>query len=88
MVFETFHLDVEGGVGERRTNPAPSISERIQVPETLRNDPAPSVTQIQQETQVQEDLRPNRRDIGPTAKKVKVKKKVGFQVGKPDLYDF
>jgi elongator complex protein 4 len=89
LVFETFHLDVEGGVGERRTTPAPStLSEGAA---RAVDASAQSAKQVQHTVEVHvEDVIPEEHTHqtvrSPTAKKVR--KKVGFQVNKPDLYDF
>ena len=89
LVFETFHLDVEGGVGERRTTPAPSgfVTGKPQ-PAAIGDTP---IGRSQPAVEVHADLTSHanlamHRDGVSTAKRVK--KRVGFQVNKPDLYDF
>jgi elongator complex protein 4 len=74
LVFETLHLDVEGGVGERRTTPA-LAPERTREIET-RGDAVVKV--------VMEDRAPERGNDG----KIKGKKRVGFKTDRPDIYDF
>ncbi|KAL1951653.1 hypothetical protein VTO73DRAFT_802 [Trametes versicolor] len=103
LIFETLHLDVEGGVGERRTTPS---ANAIAMDSGLAHDHAhesiapargsTSVAAVQvQLEQTQIAAAPPQPDIAspnepPTSsfKKVKVKKKVAFHSERPDLYDF
>ena len=100
FVIETFHLDIEGGVGERRTTPATTntASERSQVEHTHHhtNELQDSVVAIEVETnrglKKVNNTEAGKVHIAPaedkTAIKKKPKKRVGFQIERPDLYDF
>lgn len=96
LVFETLHLDVEGGVGERRTKP----SEIAQItghsaPESM--PPASGRERVEAAVEIKMDeLIPNagtEQENGvvpedfPTKTK-KAKKKVAFRSDRPELYDF
>ena len=108
FIIETFHLDVDGGVGERRTTPAASS---LAIQEAASEKMAPSRHQshralehqssvmIEMEDQMQriENRDPARSDEkGLTSDHLrkedggrkKPKKRVGFQVDKPDVLDF
>ncbi|KAA1468644.1 PAXNEB-domain-containing protein [Dentipellis sp. KUC8613] len=95
LVFETLHLDVEGGVGERRTTPATNAvtSETVGAHTGPSAEPeigksAAASLQIQfEETQKGAALIPL--DVAVTeTKPAKAKKRVAFQSDRPDLYDF
>lgn len=81
MVFETLHLDLEGGVGERRTTPAPDAwvnpTNRADQKEEIKGDP---IVKIHLE------------EGGPGSVAVasrKKKKAVGFASGRPEIsYEF
>jgi len=99
LVFETFHLDVEGGVGERRTTPAATASTlghaldgHRQEPAPLINDRATASIQVQVEKNVSEAKRDVQmqlaNDNAGTKPQKKARRKVGFQTDKPDIYDF
>lgn len=92
LIFETLHLDVEGGVGERRTTPAFSAEQehaahghdhgagaavKVQL-----EAPAPTPAAVAAEAPTQTALS----DI--PVKKPKQRKKVAFTSDRPDLYDF
>ena len=90
MVFETFHLDVEGGTGERRTTPAPSSFNAV----PRKNEQATtSIASVQvqidsltlTDTPTATKMAVDEFNVKPTKKKIK---RVGFQVDKPDVYDF
>ncbi|EIW64418.1 PAXNEB-domain-containing protein [Trametes versicolor FP-101664 SS1] len=104
LIFETLHLDVEGGVGERRTTPS---ANAIAMDSGLAHDHtheesaaftkgSTSIAAVQvQLEQTQIAVAPPQHDIAPPTepptssfKKVKVKKKVAFHSERPDLYDF
>ncbi|KAL1738802.1 Elongator complex protein 4 [Schizophyllum fasciatum] len=80
MLFETLHLDIEGGVGERRTTPAPASMGSVDVSETQSRPPhdatresdkaQPGLAAVEVTVQVA-----NPRDA---SKPKKAKKKVGF----------
>lgn len=80
FVVETLHLDVEGGVGERRTSAAPSATLDVT---PIHHHPDPVDTPMVVEVEVgSESL-----DTAPT-KPGRARKKVMFQADRPDLYDF
>lgn len=85
LVFETLHLDIEGGVGERRTTPASNVSvlevglqeQQHEVVDVKR--PVESKVEIQLEGMVVAEEPP---------KPKKKKKAVVFHSDRPELYDF
>lgn len=110
-MIETFHLDVEGGVGERRTTPAANSAAATEIPGH------PHHLQDHQHGTEEGGSRPSVQvHIGPEAKSSdtigerktvdavmspppeeekekkgilkKPKKRVGFQVSRPDVLDF
>ena len=87
LVVETLHLDVEGGVGERRTTPSASATV----------DSAPHVTHEEiiaepQLAKVTIDAPPERPSeiarIADTPPLKKARKKVAFRTAESDIYDF
>ncbi|PVG04660.1 PAXNEB-domain-containing protein [Serendipita vermifera] len=83
LVVETLHLDVEGGVGERRTTPSTIAT----------SDPPPVYAQAEANTvklaKIEIDtISGTPPDQPPTEKPKKAKKKVVFQASESDLYDF
>lgn len=103
-MIETFHLDIDGGVGERRTTPATSsiavqeaAAEKSAAHDHVGHDHThESRVVIETEPQARagsESATPKPLEEGqPTAKKPdikrKAKKRVGFQVDRPDIFDF
>lgn len=77
MVFETLHLDLEGGVGERRTTPATNTSV-IERPADLARDKGEAVIRVAVEEETSRGV----------PKKARASKRVGFASERPDLYDF
>lgn len=102
MVFETLHLDLEGGVGERRTTPSTSASALNEAVVSAHSSGqhaahprgADAAVAVELETATPSALKPSpadraEADAAPTVpKKVKAKKRVGFVSDRPDLYDF
>ena len=102
LVFETFHLDAEGGVGERRTTPATSLSQFVEnnpsssLPLTRGTDnPGESDATIPiaiedsgTHTLAAKTMKVIASDAPDKSKTKKPRKRVGFQVDRPDLYDF
>lgn len=96
FMIETFHLDVEGGVGERRTTPAVVVDSGGHQHHEATNERA------QADVEVQIGSRPLPKKVGgsdgdtPLAASEegkkgipkKPKKRVGFQVNRPDVLDF
>ncbi|KAI0067700.1 hypothetical protein BV25DRAFT_1794657 [Artomyces pyxidatus] len=96
LVFETLHLDVEGGVGERRTTPAANAiaidesawpSEKTSSPGNPTRKQAAAAAVV---VELEETARPPAVAEPETAtpKPVKTRKKVAFRSDRPDLYDF
>lgn len=104
FVIETFHLDIEGGVGERRTAPASSIvfeSDHVDqksIPHQHTNGPqnGTSAVTIEVETvgtvKASKETHETKVEIPTTVPadnkigiKKKQKKRVGFQVERPEL---
>ncbi|KAJ6509255.1 PAXNEB-domain-containing protein [Mycena vitilis] len=79
LVFETVHLDVEGGVGERRTSAPPGASAGASV---VPPRPAGAAVEVEVEGAVAVEASPE-----PAPPK-KSKKRVGFQSDRPEVYDF
>lgn len=78
MLFETLHLDLEGGVGERRTTPATNTSTIERNKESDPRSKGEAVIRVAVEEE---------RSAG-ILKKPKTGKRVGFTSERPDLYDF
>ena len=84
LIFETLHLDLEGGVGERRTTPA---TNAVALEAGMIFD-AKNLADVR--IGIEED------DVSVEAqhfaaggvKAKKPKKSVAFQSDRPDLYDF
>jgi elongator complex protein 4 len=101
FVFETLHLDLEGGVGERRTAPSKSAAA---LDEATMQHHAPHTTTIGGDATVQVALEGKPfpelsaeasaiNDEGSQASLAtgppkKAKKKVAFHSDRPELYDF
>ncbi|KAH9944088.1 PAXNEB-domain-containing protein [Epithele typhae] len=101
LIFETLHLDVEGGVGERRTTPA---SNAIALEAGTVHDhahahkdgatPGSSTAALQVQMEQVQTAPPAPVPVSGAevvvngTKKVKVKKKVAFTSEGPDPYDF
>lgn len=102
LIFETLHLDVEGGVGERRTKPSTTTLPTEAVVHdhdhsSTNGGPSVAAVQIQlEQTRIVPStvVRPAPAPIASadksdgSVKKAKVKKKVAFTSERPDLYDF
>ncbi|KAG6842499.1 hypothetical protein C0991_000025 [Blastosporella zonata] len=100
LIFETLHLDIEGGVGERRTTPSTTAVEIDDThahthDDTCHTSKGPAFAAVQVALEASEDPRAalNATDGGeatgvPEGKPKKPKKKVAFRADRPDLYDF
>lgn len=103
LIFETLHLDLEGGVTERRTTPssnAMALDANIMYETTPTTDGRKgSLATVEVELEHVKDLAlnaPSPHDVADpitdhstsTAKPKKPKKKVVFHSERPDLYDF
>lgn len=96
LIFETLHLDLEGGVGERRTTASTNALAGITHDPNHRShsheEPRASKT-ARAAVEVQfEGLELEKRSGTESAvvesKPKKPKKKVAFRSDRPDLYDF
>lgn len=100
LIFETLHLDVEGGVGERRTTPATNVlaldtgmmshdhgHDHDGVPQRKAKANEAAI-QVEVEAQVKGDNDPDGESVPVIIKPKKPKKKVAFHSDRPDLYDF
>lgn len=98
LLFETLHLDLEGGVGERRTTPSasalagiedgPHDHDSVQAPLPTKKA-AFAAVEVELEGIHQED--PSTSEVVEAVvdtKPKKPKKKVAFRSDRPDLYDF
>lgn len=83
LTFETLHLDLEGGVGDRRTTPS---SNAVALEASMTHEVG--VEQQMAEAAVEVKLESPERRTVRDEEKVKPKKKVAFRSDKPDLYDF
>ena len=101
FVIETFHLDVEGGIGERRTT-APtglhysegSVGDTIMTSEAEMDKEVGTGGGAAVRVQIASDGSPasyseqNTQESQGISPKPKSKRKVGFQTDRPDVYDF
>lgn len=95
LIFETLHLDLEGGVGERRTTPSTNAMalnvgmtshDYEDDPETQQKAKIDTaVVHVEIEVSA-EGIKTEADPVGVKVKKPK--KKVAFQSDRPDLYDF
>ncbi|KAG2350575.1 PAXNEB-domain-containing protein [Suillus weaverae] len=92
LIFETLHLDLEGGVTERRTTPssnamaldASMVHETMPAAVLATGDTKGSLATV--EVEFEYDATQAMSDV--PAKPKKSKKKVAFRSERPDLYDF
>jgi elongator complex protein 4 len=86
LIFETLHLDIEGGVGERRTTPSTIALPANTSSEGHDGQTAKAVAAVEVTL---EDVKPEKGSVKePEWKPKKERKKVAFQSDRPDLYDF
>jgi elongator complex protein 4 len=97
MVFETVHLDVEGGVGERRTTPATTVGAAPLVEEGGHSHaPIASRTDAVAQVEVMIETSVTSGSAAPSNASTsvvdeppkKAKKSVAFRPDRADLYDF
>ena len=88
FVIETLHLDVDGGVAERRTT-APSALAHIDATDRKRNEveDGPSLKHLARVNVEMAETNEAGALSQPPAKP-KSKKRVAFDSSRPDLYDF
>ncbi|KAG1783748.1 PAXNEB-domain-containing protein [Suillus placidus] len=92
LIFETLHLDLEGGVTERRTTPS---SNAMALDASMIHETMPAAVLATGDTKgsfatVEVEFEPDatRAVADVPAKPKKPKKKVAFRSERPDLYDF
>jgi elongator complex protein 4 len=96
LVFETLHLGLEGGVGERRTTVPENV---IELESSLSHSESGSLTTAKKDggpaarVEVALEIEPvekasEREENAPVKGKKKGKKTVAFQIDRPQLYDF
>lgn len=96
LIFETLHLDIEGGVGERRTAPSTTV---LDITSDVHDDAshkehctddktAFAAVDVALEDLVLEKPTLDKGIEVPEIKQKKPKKKVAFRADRPDLYDF
>lgn len=95
LVFETLHLDLEGGVGERRTIPSTTTTIMESDGYTYSHTGATSVQSGEAAVEVKLERleieareQPVEAGTRASVKKARPKKKVAFHSDRPDLYDF
>ncbi|KAI6031905.1 PAXNEB-domain-containing protein [Pisolithus microcarpus] len=95
LILETIHLDVEGGVTERRTTPSTNNAislnagpGRSHAALEVEFERAVAVTADPQGSQALASSRSAALDATTTPKVKRPRKKVAFQSDRPDLYDF
>jgi len=96
LIFETLHLDLEGGVGERRTTPA---TNAMALDTGMASQDHEHDTRSQLKTkidstatyiEVEVDAERGKTEVAASLVSIKgkKKKKVAFQSDRPELYDF
>ncbi|RDB29106.1 Elongator complex protein 4 [Hypsizygus marmoreus] len=96
LVFETLHLDIEGGVGERRTTPATTTFDGVDHAHDHASHAKLHKSAVAAVEVVLEDFGQEKPSIGIVDKAAeglqvkprKQKKSVAFRADRPDLYDF
>lgn len=104
LLFETLHLDLDGGVGERRTTPSANALVGIEAtahghghdhdPTPLPSKAAFAAVEVELEVPMTGGGEPRTSEVrevekaAVTMKPKKPKKKVAFHSDRPDLYDF
>lgn len=96
LIFETLHLDIEGGVGERRTTPSAAATTETS---KAHDQPHESTSEVSGFATVQVvvenseipkivDDATDENAKRPEGREKKTKKRVAFRADRPDLYDF
>lgn len=91
FVIETFHLDVEGGVGDRRTAPSATSMAIQESFDTGQHSHHPTLGKAEASVAVEVDSQGRTEEAEQPKTSVvpkKPRKRVGFQVEQPNLYDF
>lgn len=96
LIFETLHLDIEGGVGERRTTPSTTglpasttdTHDKHEHIEDPTQNPAFANMEVALELRNGPELGIDGGVSTAEAKPKKSKKKVAFRSDRPELYDF
>jgi elongator complex protein 4 len=90
FVIETLHLDIEGGVSERRTAPPtgiPSVNTMVPSTSNISHTHVHSTATVEIVTKTQSSVTVSD-DASPPVPKKKPKKSVAFRSDQPELYDF
>jgi elongator complex protein 4 len=90
FVIETLHLDIEGGVSERRTAPPTGFSTvdaTVLSTSTVSHTHVHSTPSVEITAQTQSSVTVLD-EAPPPAPKKKPKKSVAFKSDRPELYDF
>ena len=97
FVLETMHLDVEGGVGERRTAPAPAAEARHDAGHHHGEVGGRGLAKVEvtvegvvgaEKAGVIETREAEAEESGAAEPKKRKKKSVAFRAERPDVYDF
>jgi elongator complex protein 4 len=96
LIFETLHLDLEGGVSERRTTPATVLDVGDSSVHDASNTQGTSKASVQielEEVPAKSLHMPSSQHLekprtGSALKTGKTKRKVAFQSDRPDVFDF
>ncbi|KZV75589.1 PAXNEB-domain-containing protein [Peniophora sp. CONT] len=98
FVLETMHLDVEGGVGERRTAPASSTEARHDPGHNHSEAGGRGLAKVEvaveggvdkaSAIEVQVQVKAEAEESGAAEPKKRKKKSVAFRADRPDVYDF
>jgi elongator complex protein 4 len=95
LIFETLHLDSEGGIGERRTTPSTnaialdtSMHSHDLEHDAEKQRKASDTAVLHVDVQIEVGPEGNKAETSSVDIKVKKPKKVAFQSDRPELYDF
>jgi len=96
LIFETLHLDLEGGVGERRTTPSTNVialdigmQSHDHGDDAEKQRKANDTAVLHVDVEVEVGTEGNKVETSSVDVKVKkAKKTVAFQSDRPELYDF
>lgn len=96
FVLETMHLDVEGGVGERRTAPASATDARHDPSHTHSDSSGPRLAKVEvaveggaeKTSAIEVQVQVKAEESTAAEPKKRKKKSVAFRADRPDVYDF
>ncbi|KAJ7102205.1 PAXNEB-domain-containing protein [Mycena belliarum] len=86
LVFETLHLDIDGGVGERRTSAPAAVLSRASMGALVEVEVEGTVGGIKEAAKVSGGVA----EVSPESRRPKKAggKRVGFHSDRPEVYDF